>query len=353
MLLFDFHNSDDIVNYLLERAIPVQHTLAYNVFHNYTVKGSALYVEYLTRELKSLNEPQFSIEGGEFDRNFELTISSPDDADIYYLINDNLNIFRYKQPIQIKYDTQIRAFCTKKGCKWSNVIQQNYKRIFTDEESEYDIDENGVITAYYNDESSVSVPAEINGITVTGIGTGVFSGKCLCEIIIPSSIKNIGNYAFSSCNNLTNFYSDSVETLGLYVFSNCGSLINVHIPKVKDVKYGSFSNCSNLEGYDFNGVESIGHRAFEQCSKIYSCSSDSVTSVGSYAFYKSGLEYVDLPRLDTVESNCFQSCTELETAYLSNVNEIELEAFRSCTKLTRTFRNAAIFRGKPFISVHR
>ena len=51
--------------------------------------------------------------------------------------------------------------------------------------------------------SSLIVPTQIGGKSVTSIGDGAFSNLNISTIIIPSTINVIGNNAFSGCNNLT------------------------------------------------------------------------------------------------------------------------------------------------------
>lgn len=84
--------------------------------------------------------------------------------------------------------------------------------------SDFEIEENGAsikITAYKGNESTVYIPREINGKTVTVIASGAFSNnKTLKEVHITSSVFDIENNAFASCPNLkTVTLYDSLETV--------------------------------------------------------------------------------------------------------------------------------------------
>lgn len=67
---------------------------------------------------------------------------------------------------------------------------------------------------------------------VTSIGEYAFSScSNLTEIIIPNSIVSIGEYAFAGCKNLTNItISESVISIGSYAFFCCSALSKIIIP---------------------------------------------------------------------------------------------------------------------------
>jgi hypothetical protein len=58
------------------------------------------------------------------------------------------------------------------------------------------------ITGYAGTNSSVIIPTNINGLTVTNIGSSAFQGTNLTSFTIPGSVTNIGAGAFENCPNL-------------------------------------------------------------------------------------------------------------------------------------------------------
>lgn len=60
------------------------------------------------------------------------------------------------------------------------------------------------ITEYSGGAKSLTVPAEIDGHSVTGIGDRAFS-FCfnMAEVTLPDGVTSIGNYAFYGCGSLT------------------------------------------------------------------------------------------------------------------------------------------------------
>jgi len=105
----------------------------------------------------------------------------------------------------------------------------------------YYISENGIwITGYNGDDSSLTIPREIDGQTVVGISNGAFSSYInLFNIIIPDSVTYIGDNAFSNCTNLTNarFLGDA-PAIGEQVFSNVSSEFMINYDSAKN----GFSN---------------------------------------------------------------------------------------------------------------
>ena len=64
-------------------------------------------------------------------------------------------------------------------------------------ESDFEIDDNGIITAYLGKSVIVVIPPRINGIQVTGIGgmgNGAFADKGLKYVVIPDGVTKISYY---------------------------------------------------------------------------------------------------------------------------------------------------------------
>lgn len=83
-----------------------------------------------------------------------------------------------------------------------------------------------IIIRYLDNESHVNIP---DGIVK--IADGVFKNKKLSSISVPSSLREIGNYAFYGCKNLTSIeLLHGVEKIGDYAFTNCRRLNTLEIP---------------------------------------------------------------------------------------------------------------------------
>lgn len=167
------------------------------------------------------------------------------------------------------------------------------------------------ITGYTGPPWSVTIPTNINGLTVTTIGADAFAQSSLASITIPNSVKGIGseafyfsrslasvtigtgvtnmeNEAFYYCTSLTYLtISNGSTSIGPAAFESCTSLTNVTIPgSVNTIEDYAFSECSSLASVTIcNGVTSIGENAFEQCDLKSVTIPGSVNNIQDDAFY--------------------------------------------------------------------
>ena len=137
------------------------------------------------------------------------------------------------------------------------------------------------ITGCYEYVRKVNIPIEIDGKSVTSIGSSAFYDcTSLTEITIPDSVTSIRECAFYDCTSLTEItIPDSVTSIGSSAFYDCTSLTEITIP---------------------DSVTSIGWRAFSYCTSLTEITiPDSVTSIRECAFY---------------------DCTSLKNVYISDIN---------------------------------
>ncbi len=77
------------------------------------------------------------------------------------------------------------------------------------------------------------------------------------EITIPSSVTNIGDYAFVFCEGITDVTIGSgVESIGESAFAFCSGLASVTVPVgVKNIGASAFTECFNLTDVNYTGTE--------------------------------------------------------------------------------------------------
>ena len=99
--------------------------------------------------------------------------------------------------------------------------------------------------------------------------------------VIPDSVPNIGNGAFTSCYGLTSLVlPDSVTSIGNYAFRYCYDLTSLVIPdSVTSISYQAFSGCTGLTEITLGrGLISIGESAFRGCTSLSAITSYAVTA---------------------------------------------------------------------------
>ena len=169
----------------------------------------------------------------------------------------------------------------------------------------YEVGTDGKITITGCDKSAngaITIPSKIDGKPVTSIGDGAFYNcTSLTSITIPNSITSIGKNSFITCWSLTNI---NVASGNNYFSSKDGILFNkdkttlIRYPEgskrtvysipstVRNIGEDAFSY-SNLTSITIpDRVTSIGSWAFTYCDSLTSITiPSSVTNIGDFAFY--------------------------------------------------------------------
>lgn len=102
---------------------------------------------------------------------------------------------------------------------------------------EYTVGKDGVtITRFAGNASCAVVPGFIDGTEVTAIGKKAFlSKKFLRKLILPDSVREIGDWAFAYCDGLESVTLPSGRVkFGKSVFLECGSLKRIEIEGKED-----------------------------------------------------------------------------------------------------------------------
>ena len=89
----------------------------------------------------------------------------------------------------------------------------------------------------------------------------------LTSILLPKSIREIGDYAFYRCRALQSIELPNLTNIYEGVFMECESIANINIPDTVTEIYGfAFMSCTNLFSVKIgNSVTFIGEEAFNNC----------------------------------------------------------------------------------------
>lgn len=149
----------------------------------------------------------------------------------------------------------------------------------------------------------------------------VFVCHTVRKISIPSSVTEIGDYAFSKCTNLTSIELPlGVTLIGSDAFRNCTNLSSLILPSsVKEIWSWAFMGCKSLTSITLpSGVENVWSRTFEGCESLKS---------------------ITLPSdLKQIEGDAFKGCNSLTSiyAFMKKPCKIQETTFDNETKINAT-----------------
>ena len=129
-------------------------------------------------------------------------------------------------------------------------------------EFEYDVKENEILLKRcYGTEERIEVPAQIEGMPVTVLAPYIFSqarrepdqkaaicGNQVKEIVLPDTVREIGNYAFYGCYYL--------EALTLS-------------HRTHDIAGGAFTGCRHLKNLTFRMEQAEGYCMKDVLSEVH------------------------------------------------------------------------------------
>ena len=156
---------------------------------------------------------------------------------------------------------------------------------------EINVDNTIRITDCDRSATEVTIPAEIDGRSVTSIGRYAFSGcSSLANVTISDSVVSIERDAFqdTAYYNNENNWQDGVLYIGRWLIAAKSNILSCTIKSgTIGIAGFAFYDCSSLTSVTIpNGVISIGESAFDSCSSLTNITvPDSVIYVGFRAFY--------------------------------------------------------------------
>ena len=165
--------------------------------------------------------------------------------------------------------------------------------------------------------------------TLKTIGNNAFSSTYISgDLVIPDSVETIGESAFANCLGLYHVkLSESVTTLQKTVFYKCYSLVEINTGKVVTFNEGCFQDCSSLLNIDLASAETLGKNAFLNCFSFS----------GTY----------DLSKVDNLTASAFNNCKRITGFIIPdsyardlNANANNLLLFTGCISLEKVLVNS-------------
>lgn len=230
--------------------------------------------------------------------------------------------------------------------------------------------------AKYDQESYV-IPAEVDGMPVVAMETGVFqNNKTIKQITFPngqltivsssafsgctalekldfsgSSIKRIETNAFYGCTALESIDNwGVVDSLGQYAFRNCTALTAVNIgASITKIASAPFNGCTNLKTVRFEDTATRILINNSTASMFYNCPVETVylgrklvlnnggVTFNNACLFKSHTTITEFElgeQIDTIPNSLFGYMTSTMTVRAPNVVHIDKSAFSNSKNIT-------------------
>ena len=206
--------------------------------------------------------------------------------------------------------------------------------------------------------TKITIVDEIDGVKVLGINTNEYAGEdgsagyyeqeypAVKEVIIPETIKYMGEYAFSFFPSVEELIlPEGLEFIMEGTFFDMESLKSITLPeKITVIPDRAFEWCGSLKKVVLKGnVTKIGERAFLCCEKLATFDfPETLKEIGEGAFYGTALKKIVLPA-DISTYSSFGECTKLKNVvYISDkpVESIRIDSFYGCTNLKNIYIRA-------------
>lgn len=188
------------------------------------------------------------------------------------------------------------------------------------------------IDGYSGSETSIVIPAEIEGYSVTCIGEFAFSGNTnITSVIFPESLENIGICAFQGCSNISSItIPEKVSNIGDSAFDDTNIRTVVYnATKCYMSYYDKYLDPSSVDYNDSYAVWN-GFSIFPNCTEIIF--GDNVTFIPtSLVANNTNLTSITLPEnLQRIQPCAFRACTNLvNLTFSENISSIGFCAFEN------------------------
>lgn len=320
----------------------------------------------LTADISDANLKDESTTTINADNTFMARLNLPLDADMnaYITTNPLLPVYGYYGYIFAGWYTEPQGKGTRIDADSMYTFYKDmtlyayYARAFTYEIIDDECVITGITEHGKTTEFNIEIPNEIDGVPVRRIQKNAFTGVCGGKtVILPNSIKEIGDYAFMNCDGIQ-IELGTTEIIGKMAFANCGKMVLGSASKYSSTRIGALPTT----------LRSIGDYAFKGCNWDSSLLNphremyfkpqntlvipQTVTSIGQYAFTESLFEQVyfeDALSLEALGQSTFEGSKKLTSIYTgfkfnatganyttnttSGLKDISNRMFYGCTNL--------------------
>lgn len=145
---------------------------------------------------------------------------------------------------------------------------------------------------------------------LTAIGRYVFAQTELASIDVPSTVKVVGENAFSECYKLSNVVlHEGIKSIEKEAFYSCKNLETIHFPNsLSSIGNNAFNSCGRLAIITGGGgLKRIGDGALGSCLRLRNITlPEGIREIGEGAFAASGIVEITIPKsIKVLKEKCF------------------------------------------------
>ena len=176
---------------------------------------------------------------------------------------------------------------------------------------------------------------------ISTIGNYAFADLSeVTEITLPTTVYEIGDYAFKNCAGLKSVEIPNSLELGIIsegMFYGCTSLETIKLPdNIQKIENLAFANCKSLRSFIVpKDVTQISEGTFLNCESLSNIIlGDEITSIGNSAFIGCNLTEIQLPSgIESIGEDAFVRNKFTEIIIPSGVSKLGAGAFSGCELL--------------------
>ena len=263
-------------------------------------------------------------------------------ADIYYTTDGTLptkeNCTKYTEPFTVSESERVTAVAfARAGTPFKSKFTYLDYYILKDGESEYVIEKSGysgIIKAYLGNETNITVPDIVNGITPTELGGNIFKNSNIESIVLPDTVTTIGDNAFYN-SNLKSITANGIQNLNKGSFYGCEQLAEINFPDLRYIGTESLFGCKLLtQDLELSLVEWVADQGLAG-TYFKTINLPECTKVGASAFEGSAAQEIVLKKTTKLGAKAFYNCTNLETIYIPQATSFG--GCSGCTNLKTVF----------------
>ncbi len=226
---------------------------------------------------------------------------------------DYANDFEFKSTEAIQAEEELKAL--------NPIVSGDYEYSIQDGEAML------LICAAMGD--TIEVPEEIDGYKVTSIYKNAFISVGASDIILPDTVKTIGENAFPQTLKSLTISANCTEIAGDELFLSCMSLEEIIVNEGGDGEYSSENGV--LYNKDKTLLIAYPH---QKSDKTFTPPSTVKEVKQSACCYNEFIEEVDLSNVETIGDYAFEACESLKSVKLSkDLDFVGYRAFIGCTSL--------------------